>query len=55
MTGAGTSPIPSAFMAMAIILQVYVGASDAEAVELMVIYLRWQLVFDRLEATESAF
>lgn len=54
-TGAGKPPVPPAMMAMATLLQGYVGASDAEAVELTVVDLRWQMVLDCLGATEPAF
>jgi hypothetical protein len=54
-TGAGKSPVPPALMAMAVLLQAYAGASDAEAVELTVVDLRWQLVLDCLGADEPAF
>jgi hypothetical protein len=54
-TGAGSDPVCPALMAMATILAGYVGASDAEAVELTVVDLRWQLVLDRLGSTEPAF
>lgn len=40
---------------MAVLLQAYAGASDAEAVELTVVDLRWQLVLDRLGSDEPAF
>src|SRR5438067_1774119 len=43
-TGAGKDPLPPAQLAMAVLLQGYVGASDAEAVELTVVDLRWQMV-----------
>ncbi|MDI7270107.1 MAG: IS5/IS1182 family transposase, partial [Myxococcota bacterium] len=43
-TGAGKEALPPALLAMACILQCYVGASDAEAVELTVVDLRWQMV-----------
>src|SRR5258706_5518454 len=43
-TGAGKEPVAPAMMAMAVLLQGYVGASDAEAVELTVVDLRWQMV-----------
>jgi hypothetical protein len=42
-------------MCIAMLLQGYVQASDAEAVELTVMDARWQLVLDCLGATESAF
>jgi hypothetical protein len=54
-TGAGKDPINPALMAMAVLLQGYVGASDAEAVELTVVDLRWQMVLDRLGASTPAF
>lgn len=54
-TGAGKSPTSPALMAMAMLLQGYVGASDAEAVELTVVDLRWQMVLSRLGRTKPAF
>ena len=54
-TGAGLGPIPPALMAMALILQGYLGVSDADAVELTVLDLRWQMVLDRLGHDEPAF
>ena len=54
-TGAGKTPVCPALMAMATILAGYAGASDAEAVELTVVDLRWQLVLGRLGSTEPAF
>lgn len=54
-TGAGRTAVPPAMLAMATLLQAYVGASDAEAVELTVVDLRWQMVLDCLGAQESAF
>lgn len=54
-TGAGDEPVPPALMAMALIMQAYLGVSDAEAVELTVVDLRWQLVLDRLGSDEPAF
>ena len=35
-TGAGRPPVPPALMAMIVLLQAYIGASDAEAVELKI-------------------
>ena len=52
---AGTAPVVSALLAMALVLQGYLGVSDAEAVELKVVDLRWQMVLDRLGANEAAF
>lgn len=54
-TGAGKDAAPPAMMAMALILQGYLGLSDADAVEATVIDLRWQMVLDRLGATTPAF
>jgi len=54
-TGAGSSPVPPALLAMATLLQSYHGVSDAEAVELTVMDLRWQMVLDRLGSGEPAF
>lgn len=54
-TGAGKPPIPPALLAMGILLQGYLGVSDAEAVELTVVDLRWQMVLDRLGCKEPAF
>lgn len=54
-TGAGLPPVPPAKMAMALLLQGYAGASDAEAVELTVVDLRWQLVLGTLGETQAAF
>jgi len=54
-TGAGDPPHPPAMMCMVILLQGYVGASDAEAVEMSVVDLRWQMVLDCLGATTPPF
>lgn len=54
-SGAGKAAVPPALLAMAIILQGYHGVSDAEAVELTVVDLRWQLVLGRLGETKPAF
>lgn len=54
-TGAGKPPCAPALMAMACLLQGYLGTSDAEAVELTVVDKRWQLVLDRLGQQEPAF
>jgi hypothetical protein len=53
-TGAGQEPVPPALLAMIVLLQSYQGVSDAEAVELTVVDLRWQMVLDRLGATAAA-
>jgi hypothetical protein len=54
-TGAGRPPVPPALLAMAVLLQAYDGASDAKAVEMTVVDLRWQMVLDRLGQTQPAF
>ena len=54
-TGAGLEPHPPAFLCMVTLLQGYVGASDAEAVELAVMDRRWQMVLDCLDAEEPPF
>ena len=54
-SGAGRAPVPPALLAMAVLLQGYMGASDAEAVELTVVDLRWQLVLGCLGARAPAF
>ncbi|MFH2015075.1 MAG: IS1182 family transposase [Pseudomonadota bacterium] len=54
-TGAGKDPTAPALLAMALLLQSYHGVSDAEAVELTVVDLRWQMVLDRLGSAGAAF
>jgi hypothetical protein len=54
-TGAGKDPVPPALLAMASLLQGYLGVSDAEAVELTIVDLRWQMVLDCLGAETAAF
>ena len=54
-TGAGAEPIAPAILCMALILQGYMGVSDAEAVELTVVDARWQMVLDCLGAEEPVF
>ena len=54
-SGAGKKPLPSAMLAMATLLQSYSGISDAEAVELTVVDLRWQVVLDRLGCKDPSF
>src|SRR3954471_21554451 len=53
--GAGKDPHPPALMAMVVLLQSYAGASDATAVELSLLDLRWQMVLDCLGAVEPVF
>ena len=54
-TGEGKKPLPPALMAMATLLQGYLGASDATLVELTVFDLRVQMVLDCLGHTQPAF
>jgi Transposase DDE domain/Transposase domain (DUF772) len=54
-TGAGDDPHAPALLCMVTLLQGYVGASDAEAVELSVMDRRWQMVLDCLDAEEPPF
>jgi hypothetical protein len=54
-TGAGKEALAPAFMAMVVLLQSYAGASDASAVELSLLDLRWQMVLDCLGVTEPVF
>ena len=54
-TGAGKEPLPPARMAMATLIQGYLGASDATLVELTVFDLRVQMVLDCLGHSEPAF
>lgn len=54
-TGAGIPAVAPALLAMATLLQGYMGISDAEAVELSVMDRRWQLVLDRLGEDKPAF
>jgi len=54
-TGAGDAPHPPAMLCMAVLLQGYVGASDAEAVELTVMDLRWQMALDCIGADAPPF
>ena len=54
-TGAGEPPVAPALLCMVVLLQGYVGASDAEAVELAVVDLRWQMVLGCLGAEAPAF
>ncbi len=54
-TGAGKDALPPAVMAMAMLVQGYLGVSDAEMVELTVVDLRVQMVLGCLGAEEPAF
>lgn len=54
-TGAGKDPVCPARLAMAVLMQGYLAVSDAEAVQLTMVDLRWQMVLDCLGNTEEAF
>ena len=54
-TGAGKDALPPAMMAMAMLVQGYLGISDAEMVELTVVDLRVQMVLGCLGAEDAAF
>jgi len=54
-TGAGAEAVPPAQLAMAILLQGYLGLSDWDAVEAAVMDLRWQMVLGCLGQTEPPF
>ena len=54
-TGAGEEPLPPAMLCMVVLLQGYVGASDAEAVEFAVMDRRWQMVLNCLDEEEPPF
>lgn len=53
--GAGAPALPPALLCMVTLLQGYVGASDAEAVELAMVDLRWQMVLDCLGCATPPF
>lgn len=54
-TGAGDEPHAPAMLCMVLLLQGYVGGSDAEAVEFAVMDRRWQMVLDCNGADEPPF
>lgn len=54
-TGAGKDPVCPAVLAMSALMQGYLQVSDAEAVQLTMVDLRWQMVLDCLGNTEEAF
>ena len=54
-TDAGVEPVPPAQLAMALLLQGYLGLSDWDAVETAVMDLRWQMVLGCLGAEEPPF
>jgi Transposase domain (DUF772) len=49
----GQPPIAPAQLALATILQAYVGISDDEVIEATIMDRRWQLVLDCLDGTDS--
>lgn len=51
----GRPPVPPAQLALATVLQAYVGCSDDEVIEATTMDRRWQLVLDCLEAQRSPF
>src|SRR2546427_10908969 len=51
----GQPPIPPAQLALATILQAYVGVSDDEVIEALTMDRRWRLVLDCLDCTEPPF
>ena len=51
----GQPPVPPAQLALATILQAYVGASDDEVIEACVMDRRWQLVLDCMDHATAPF
>jgi len=51
----GQPPVPPAQLALATVLQAYVGCSDDEVVEATTMDRRWQLVLDCLDAQQAPF
>ncbi len=51
----GQPPVPPAQLALATIVQAYMGVSDDEVIEAAVMDRRWQLVLDCLDAAEPPF
>lgn len=49
----GKPPVPPAKIALVTILQAYTGASDAEAIEALIMDRRWQLVLDCLDCEQA--
>ena len=54
-SGQGRLPVPPAQLALATVLQAYVGCSDDEVVEATTMDRRWQLVLDCLDASRPPF
>ncbi len=51
----GQPPVPPARLALATVLQAYVGCSDDEVIEATTMDRRWQLVLDCLDASRPPF
>jgi hypothetical protein len=51
----GHPPVPPAKLALTTILQAYTGASDAEAIEALIMDRRWQLVLDCIDCEKAPF
>ncbi len=51
----GQPPVPPALLAMATILQAYIGVSDDEVIEASTMDRRWQLVLDCNDTQEPPF
>src|SRR6184192_3192289 len=51
----GRPPVAPAMLALALILQAYMGISDDEVIEATVMDRRWQLVLDCLESEQAPF
>ncbi|MDZ7951544.1 IS1182 family transposase [Nostoc sp. DedQUE09] len=51
----GQPPVPPAQLALATILQAYTGATEAEAIEALVMDRRWQLVLDCIDCEKAPF
>ncbi|OYD86685.1 hypothetical protein CDG77_33640 [Nostoc sp. 'Peltigera membranacea cyanobiont' 213] len=51
----GHPPVSPAQLALTTILQAYTGASDAEAIEALVMDRRWQLVLDCMDCEKAPF
>lgn len=51
----GNPPVPPAQLALATILQAYIGASDDEAIESLLMDRRWQLVLNCLDCEKAPF
>jgi hypothetical protein len=54
-SGAGKPPVPPAQLAMALLVQAYLGVSDAELIQLTVMDRRVQMVLDCLDAERAPF